>query len=353
MNIYYSLEEFTIRRNSSEYTDVNKSAGELFLIATIGTFDGVHSGHCEILQHLLNVRDQINRESDERRSETIVITFNPHPRQILLGEKGSPGLLNTTEEKIERIAERGIDHMLIIPFTKEFAAQKGEEFINEVLNKTLHVKMVIIGYDHRFGAGRTGGFKELEESGKLLGFEVREIPAHQIDNSNISSTKIRSALANADLNTANRLLGYNYSLRGVVIHGDQRGRTIGYPTANLKVEDDKKFLPPVGVYAVRVMIKNHTDNHYYNQIFKGMMNIGYRPTFDGKNLSIEVHILDFNDDIYNDIVTVEFIERIRPEIKFSSVDALILQLKGDESRCRTIFQSDSVIQYTQTISRND
>lgn len=299
-----------------------------FPIVTIGTFDGVHLGHRAILARLSALQRLQNQ------AETVVITFDPHPRKVLIQDENPPKLLQTPEEKIEKLGELGLSKVIIIPFTEEFSRLESAEFIQEVLVDVIGVKQLVIGYDHRFGRNRQGGLDELRAAGTKFHFEVIEIPAQEIDHSKISSTKIRQALIDGDISLANRLLGYPYSLTGMVIMGRQNGGRIGFPTANLALDHPDKLVPANGVYAVNV---SHDDHKHI-----GMMNIGYRPTFGDGGLSLEVHILDFDEDLYGKNIQITFQERLRDEVKFPNIDALIAQLQQDKINVQAVFEKMQV-----------
>lgn len=301
MKIYHGLEDF----KPLDYA-----------VVTSGTFDGVHLGHQKIL-HRVN---EIARKYD---GESVLITFWPHPRLVLYPEDTSLKLLNTFEEKAELLREQGIDHLLRIPFTKEFSKLTSEEFIQQVLIKTIATKKLVIGYDHRFGNNREGSFDYLKANSGKYGFEVEEILRQDIDDVAVSSTKIRNLLLEGDLSEATLLLGSPYSLRGRVVKGKKIGRMIGFPTANIEIDFKHKLIPADGSYAVKINIRK--------QLFKGMLNIGYRPTVGGAKRTIEVHIFNFSEDIYGDELVILFIKRIRNELKFADIDALKDQLKKDKS----------------------
>ncbi|HTN07694.1 bifunctional riboflavin kinase/FAD synthetase [Agriterribacter sp.] len=283
-------------------------------VVTIGTFDGVHSGH----KHILN---QLKAEAKSISGETVIITFHPHPRKIV-SYTHKVRLLNTLEEKIALLSNEGIDHLVIIPFDEAFAAQSAEAYIRDFLVKRIHPHTIIIGYDHRFGKDRAGDYLMLEQYAEALGFEVKEISEKVLNEVAVSSTRIRKALLDGDIETANALLGYDYFFEGKVIEGNQLGRTIGYPTANLAVQNHEKLIPGNGVYAVEIKIGE--------TCFKGMMNIGFRPTVDGSRLAIEVNIFDFNRDIYHTTIQVFVKHFLRAEQKFNGLDALKAQLARDK-----------------------
>ncbi len=302
-------------RSLSDFPDLSQA------VVTSGTFDGVHRGHQKILQRLIQIAQDINGQS-------VVITYWPHPRLVLQPEIQNIHLLSTIEERIEQLAAFAIDYLLIIPFTHEFANLDSEQFIAEILIKTIHTKKLVIGYDHRFGRNRAGSFEYLRQHAPELGFEVEEIPRQDIDNVAVSSTKIRTALEAGEIKTATAYLGRYYSLSGTVVLGKQLGRTLGYPTANLDITDQHKLIPKQGIYVVQVKIKN--------QLLGGMLSIGTNPTVGGTNQTIEVNIFDFSEDLYAQKITLLFIDRIRNEEKFDSLDALISQMHQDKIRSLSI-----------------
>lgn len=284
-------------------------------VVTIGTFDGVHNGHKAILNRLRELAKM-------HEGESVVLTFTPHPRTILFPEDHGISLLTDTLEKRHQIEQCGIDHLIEFPFTTEFAHKSAFEYVRDLLAIGIGAKKVIIGYDHRFGRGREGNLKTLTDLSTVFNFEVEEIPAVLIENNEISSSKIRKALEQGDVTYANHALEYNYGIRGKVIHGDAKGRTIGFPTANLQLEENLKLLPCNGVYHVEVFVKE--------KCWKGAMNIGVRPTVTNLGTrSIEVHILDFTDDIYGMEIEIRLKQKIRDEMKFDSFIALKDQLQKD------------------------
>lgn len=282
-------------------------------ILTLGTFDGVHLGHKAILEKLV-------LNAHETDCESTVLTFFPHPRMVLQ-QNSDLKLLNSIEEKIELLEKIGIQNLIIHPFDTQFSQLSAEAFVKTILVEQLHIQKIIIGYDHRFGKNRTANIEDLILYGKELNFEVEQISAQEIDDISISSTKIRTALAEGTVDLANQYLGYNYFLTGKVITGKKLGRTIGFPTANLELIQSYKLIPKQGVYVVSSIINE-------KKVF-GMMNIGLNPTVGGTNLSIEVHFFDFDQDIYNQTIVVEFLCRIRSEQKFGSLELLIKQLESD------------------------
>lgn len=287
-------------------------------MVTTGTFDGVHLGHKHVIDSLISSAEKL-------KGESTILTFYPHPR-IVLQQKTDLKLLNELDEKIKLLENTGVDNLVIIPFTKEFSRLSSLDFVREVLVNKLATKKLIIGYDHHFGRNREGSFKHLLEYGPLYGFDVKEIPVKDVDQVNISSTKIRVALEAGQVTNAEKLLGYKYFLSGEVVKGKQIGKKIGFPTANIHVEDDYKLIPLNGVYAVEV--------EFDGSSYKGMLNIGIRPTFDvGNKVSIEVNIFDFDEDIYGKFLKVIFSDRIRDEKTFESSDELIVQLEKDKVNC--------------------
>ncbi len=289
-------------------------------VITIGTFDGVHLGHRQIIKQLIE-------EARAVQGETVIISFYPHPRSVIAGSHSNVKLLGSLEEKIALLSNAGIDHLVIIPFNQAFANQNAEEYISEFLVKLFHPHTIIIGYDHRFGKNRVGDYHLLVDYGKKLGFAVKEIPEHILNGVVISSTKIRKALLDYDISSANKFLGYEYFFEGEVIKGNQLGRTIGYPTANLKIASEDKLIPSNGVYAVHAIILED-DNP--TEPLNGMMNIGVRPTIDGIHRVIEVHLFDFDQDIYGKTLKISIHSYLRPEQKFAGLEALTEQLGKDK-----------------------
>lgn len=292
-------------------------------VVTLGTYDGVHIGHRTILTQLVN-------KAKETGKDSMLITFDPHPRQALgLGEIS---LLSTLEEKTELLATTGLDYLLVLPFTKEFSNQGARDFISNVLIDQLNISGIILGYDHKFGHNREGDVNLLAEVLTKTGRSVTEIPAQDVDEIIVSSTKIRTALIQGEIQAANRLLGYNYQVSGTVVAGNQLGRTIGFPTANIKLTNTSKLIPGNGVYVVTLTVKGST--------YHGMMNIGVRPTVDlSQQRVMEVHLFDFNSDIYGSVVTISLCHRLRGEQTFSGIEALTEQLKKDEVDSRRYFAS--------------
>lgn len=293
-------------------------------VVTSGTFDGVHLGHQKILKRVKGLADQINGES-------VLITYWPHPRLVLRPWDQSLQLLSTFPEKANLLEQYGIDHLVKIPFTHEFADLSPEDYIRIILHERLSTKKMVIGYDHRFGKDRSGGLEELQHFAPKYGYEVEEISREDIDEIGISSTKTRRALESGNVRAANAFLGRPYSLSGVVSKGSQNGRKLGYPTANVFIKEGYKLIPADGVYAVKVCSK-------YKKL-DGMLNIGQRPTVGGENKTIEVHIFNFNDDIYDAEISIQFIERVREEQKFASLDELKQQLQQDEKEVKAILSN--------------
>lgn len=297
-------------------------------VLTIGTFDGVHLGHQKIIQ-------QLNAEAEKIGGESVLFTFYPHPRMVLYPDKHGLKLIQTQVEKIDKLRRIGLDNVIVHPFTKEFSRLTAIEFVRDYLVNQLHVKKLVIGYDHQFGKNREGSLAFLLEVCETYGFEVIEIGAHDVDEVNVSSTKIRNAIQEGDMELAKSYLGEPFELFGKVVQGEALGRQIGFPTANLDVESDIKLIPGTGVYAVNMLLES-------GQIVEGMMNVGTRPTITNeKNVSIEVHLFNFEGDLYNEHVTVQLLSRFRDEVKFDSVSELTTQLKKDEESIRNYFNNRS------------
>ena len=294
-------------------------------IVTIGTFDGVHIGHQKIIEKLVH-------EAKSSGKKSVLLTFFPHPRMVLQKDV-SIKLINTIDERAQHLEKLGLDYLIIHPFSKEFSRLTALDFVRDVLVNRLNISKLIIGYDHHFGKNREGNIEQLTEYSHLYDFTVEEIPAQDIDEVSVSSTKIRKALANGQLKTANNYLGYNFSLTGKVVNGKQLGGKIGFPTANIDVSEEYKLIPKTGVYVVKSTIENAS--------IYGMMNIGNRPTVDGEYQTIEVHFFDFNQNLYNKELTIELLYFLRDEQKFDSVPDLISQLKKDK---------ETSLNYLKTIS---
>ena len=283
-------------------------------VITIGSYDGVHAGHQAILQ-------RINEIARNMGGESILITFHPHPR-LVVRPNDSLRLINTIDEKVALLKRYGVDNLVIVPFSKDFSQQTPEEYIEDFLVKKFQPKIIVIGYDHKFGKGRKGNIHLLKEYEEKHNFKVLEIQEQDVDNIIVSSTKIRNALQLGHIKQANEWLNHSFILSGEVIHGQRLGTEIGYPTANIDTKDKYKLIPPEGIYAVKVI--------YKNAIYRGMLYIGRRPTLNGIEQSIEVNIFDFNEDIYGEHLQIEFIEHIREDKKFNSLEELQFQLAIDK-----------------------
>ena len=299
MKIIRSIAAF----NSSEKT-----------IVTIGTFDGIHIGHQKILKDLIRTAKKENKKS-------VLLTFFPHPRMVLQKDV-SIRLINTIEEKSSLLEKMGLDYLIIHPFSQEFSRLSALDFVRNILANQLNTSRLIIGYDHHFGKNREGNIHQLREYSLLYDFEVEEIPAQDIDNVSVSSTKIRTALKEGRLKTANNYLGYHYMLNGTIVNGKKLGGKIGFPTANLDIKEPYKLIPKTGVYVIKTIIDA--------VLYTGMMNIGFNPTVKGKYQTIEAHLFDFNKDLYGRKVTIELLFFLREEQKFNSIEDLIIQLNLDK-----------------------
>jgi len=323
MKVYRNVEQLPPFRNA---------------VITIGTFDGVHEGHRKIIAHLKQEAETIN-------GETVIITFHPHPRKVVSSQILGIRLINTLAEKIELLAGAGIDHLVVIPFTEVFANQSAEDYIQNFLIENFHPHTIITGYDHRFGKDRLGDYRLLEKMAPVYNYVLKEIPKHVLDEVAISSTNIREAIIHSDIDTANKLLGYEFFFEGIVVDGDKLGRKLGYPTANLKMTDEEKIVLGNGIYAVYVEMTNGewqeasgNANSYesysrfttHHSLLKGMMSIGFRPTVDGKKKVIEVNIFDFDKEIYGNTVRVYVKKYLRPEIKFNNLEELVKQIDQDK-----------------------
>ena len=283
-------------------------------VVTIGTFDGVHVGHKKIINRLVNI-------AREEKLQAIVLTFFPHPRMVVQKDT-SIKMINTIDEKSDLLESEGVDHLVVKKFTKAFSRLTAREYVRDILVNTLHVKHIIIGYDHHFGRNRTANIDDLKAFGDIYDFKVTEISAQDINEVTVSSTKIRKALNEGDIKSANAFLGYNFMLTGTVIKGKGLGKKIGFPTANIKIEESYKLIPKKGVYVVKSQIDENTTLY-------GMMNIGNNPTVNGTTQSIEVNFFDFSKSIYDTQVKIEILERLRDEQKFNSVEDLKTQLGLD------------------------
>lgn len=299
-------------RGLSEFKETKKS------VVTVGTFDGVHIGHQTIIKKI---------NANKKNKNSVLLTFYPHPRMVLQDESNIK-LLNTLEEKIILLNKAGLDCLVVEPFTKHFSRLTAFEFVKDILVNILNIKKLVIGYDHRFGKNREGDFEQLQEYSEIYDFKIKEITAQDIEMVTVSSTKIRKALQEGDIKTANNYLGYNYLLTGKVVRGQGLGNKWNYPTINIQIANPYKLIPKNGVYIVSAHLR---DSKFY-----GIMNIGYRPTVNGKNRTIEVHLLDFKADVYGDDIQVCIMQRLRDEQKFPSIDALIEQIKIDEQKARVV-----------------
>lgn len=301
MELHYSLDNFKAHNP----------------VVTIGTFDGLHKGHQSVVAELKELAGEIN-------GETVVFTFYPHPRIVTSPNEKNLRLLTTKNEKIKLFEKLGVDHLIIYPFDKKFAELSYTQFVEDILVDKIGTRCLVVGYDHRFGKNREGSFEYLEACARKNNFTVKETNALSIQAEKVSSTKIRAALQSGNIKTANQYLGYEFTLHGIVVKGMQLGRKLGFPTANIEASDKYKIIPGYGVYAVLIEIE---DTQY-----KGMLNIGTRPTFNNNadNRSIEVNIFDFSGDVYGKNITLVFMDKIREERKFPGIDALVVQLKADK-----------------------
>ncbi|MEO9534064.1 MAG: bifunctional riboflavin kinase/FAD synthetase [Crocinitomicaceae bacterium] len=313
MKVYYSLEEVPEIKNP---------------VLTLGTYDGVHNGHQQII-------DFLSKSAKRIGGETVLLTFHPHPRMVLHPNDHNLELIQDMDRRIESLAEAGIDHLILFPFTKEFSRQSATEFVRNTLVNSLNVKLLTIGYNHHFGRNREGNIDLLRELAPIYNFEVEEIPAFKLEDVNISSTKIRNALKEGDIQKANKYLGHIFRFKGTVVHGDKIGTQLGYPTANIGEIEATQLKPQAGVYAVKVKL----DGRFHD----AMMNIGTRPTVSaGLEQRLEVHIFDFDEDIYGSKIEIYFIDKIREEKSFKSKEDLIEQLGKDEVNCKRIFDKSTV-----------
>ena len=311
MRIYHSIEDFP--------SDVNT-------IVTIGTFDGVHKGH----QIIIN---RVNEIAKKQALESVVLTFDPHPRHVIYPDDQELRLIHTLEEKIEALSKTGVQNLVLHKFTKEFSRTESVNFIRDFLVTKLNMKYMVVGFDHHFGKNRQGTFDNLIELSDAYGFKIEKIKPQNIGEVTISSTKIRNAILEGDCKKANTYLSANFSITGKVVQGNKIGSSIGYPTANIEIENQWKILPKNGVYAVKILLKN--------QQYFGMLNLGNRPSISDDSFAIEVHLFDFNATIYNEELKIEFIQRIRDEQQFSDLEKLKSQLKIDAINCKQIFNLSS------------
>ncbi len=326
-------------------------------VITIGTFDGVHMGHRQII-------DKLRAEATAIGGETVIVTFHPHPRKVVTSAILGIRLINTLDEKLELLEQLGIDHVVVVPFTDAFANQPAEDYIRNFLVEKFHPHTIIIGYDHRFGRERLGDYLLLEQKAAEFNYQLQEIPKHILENISISSTRIREAIQHNDIDTANKLLGYEFFFSGMVVHGDKLGRQLGYPTANLKMMDEEKIVPGNGIYAVYAEVggrrsedgslrsevrgqksevgdtdrsdsSEHNDASHslpatHHSRYKGMMSIGFRPTVDGSKRVIEVNIFNFSGEIYGQMLRVYVKKYLREEIKFNGLEELVKQIDQDK-----------------------
>lgn len=300
MKVYHNLNEFKPLKQA---------------IATVGTFDGVHIGHQKLLR-------RIQELAHKEGGETVLLTFHPHPRLVLFPDDNDLKLITTLEERIERLSETGLDHLIIHPFTTEFSRTTAIEYVRDILVQQIGVKKLVIGYDHHFGRNREGSLENLKELAPTFGFKVEEIPAQEIKDVNVSSTKIRIALNEGDVKKANSFLGYNFQLSGTVVKGSEIGSSLGFPTANIEVDSPNKIIPASGVYATQAFINGHE--------YKSMTNLGFRPTVhEHSKLTIEAHLFNFDKNIYGDTINLRFIDRIREEVKFDNRESLKDQIAKD------------------------
>jgi len=300
MQVHYNLDDLPKFQNA---------------VITIGTFDGVHLGHQLIISTLIT-------EANKANGESVIITFHPHPRKVVSSIVTGIRLINTLDERIELLSKTGVDHLVVVPFTEYFANQTAEEYIKYFLVEKFKPNTIIIGYDHRFGKDRTGNYLLMVQKAIEYNYTLKEIPEHLLDAVKVSSTTIRNALLHGQIEEANKLLGYAFFFTGQVVHGNKIGRTIGYPTANLKSHNEEKITLGDGIYAVYVTV--------VEKKYKGMLSIGFRPTVDGKKRVTEVNIFDFDEEIYDQTIKVEIKKHLRQEVKFNSLDELKQQLHTDK-----------------------
>jgi len=329
LKIYHQLSDFKKLNNA---------------VVTIGTFDGIHYGHQKIIKRLCELAKSTGGES-------VILTFFPHPRMIIDPENQDLKLINTIKEKAEILANLGVDHLIITPFTRDFSNLDATDYIKNILIDTIGTKQLIVGYDHRFGKDRKGGMNELKGFSKMYGYQIEEIPEQDINDVAVSSTKIRKALLAGDVSLANEYLGYNFSINGPVIKGDKIGRTIGFPTANIFVEETYKLIPGDGIYAVTIQMdmaedekqkvegKNPEPSTFNLQpsTFRGMAYIGQRPTINGMTRNIEVNIFDFSQEIYGQNIKMNFLKFLRHDVKFTGLIALTKQLRKDKKNTLIFF----------------
>lgn len=311
LSVSFALPNMQVHRDIDQLPEFRNA------VITIGTFDGVHMGHRQVISRL-------KAEAEKAGGESVIITFHPHPRKIVSSAILGIRLINTLDEKIILLRELGIDHLVVVPFTDAFANQPAADYLSDFLIGKFHPHTIIIGYDHRFGRDRLGDYRLLEKQAPHYHYQLREIPKHVLENISISSTNIREAILHSDVGTASRLLGYDFFFSGEVVHGDKLGRKLGYPTANLKITDEEKLVPGNGIYAVYAELEGHPGR------MKGMMSIGFRPTVDGKKRVIEVNLFNFDQEIYGRRLQVIVKKYLREEIKFEGLEALISQIGQDK-----------------------
>ena len=284
-------------------------------VITVGTFDGVHKGHKAILHEVV-------AHANEVHGESILLTFEPHPRKLLFPDQPL-GIITPLYQKLRLIAKEGIQHIVVVPFTREFANQSAQEYLENFMVNIFHPHSIIIGYDHRFGNDRKGDMKLMEQYAPVYKYELIEIPPQLIDEAAVSSTKIRNAITEGRMEDASHMLGRDYSLMGTIVHGNKLGRTLGYPTANLKPMEPEQIIPANGIYAIKAICNNER--------YGGMLSIGYNPTVtDKRELRIEANLFNFDKEIYGEHLEIFFVKRLRDEQKFDSLDALKEQLHQDK-----------------------
>ncbi len=304
------------------YNSLDAVSGIKNAVITTGTFDGVHKGHQKILNRLRSI-------ADDCAGETVLFTFYPHPRMVLFPDDHGLRLLNTIEEKKARLEASGLDHLIIHPFSHEFSRLSALQYVRDIMVNQLNVHTMVVGYDHHFGRNREGNIELLHEFSSTFDFQVEEISALDIQEVNVSSTKVRTAIQQGEIKKANSYLGYDYSFSGEVVKGEQRGRELGFKTANIRLNDTLKIVPDSGVFATRCYLQG--------KILSGMLNIGVNPTFnESKEMHIEVHLFDFDEEIYGEELTVFLVQKLREEKKFSSREELVQQLKTDQLQARAI-----------------
>ncbi len=306
------------------YTEVSENIRTKNAVVTVGSFDGLHLGHFKIL-------NEVKKVVAEKNGTSFVVTFEPHPR-FVLSKDFEMKLLTSLDEKKEILEKSGIENLMVINFTKDFSQLTSDEFIRQFIVDKIGASHMVIGHDHKFGKDRLGDVVKLSQVGKLHNFDVTDVSAESLEGEIISSTKIRNALFNGDIERANLFLGRNFSISGKIVVGAQRGRTLGFPTANVMLDESSKAIPKNGVYVTRCLLDN--------EIHFGIMNIGYRPTFENKHeLVLEVHILNFDRDIYGKSMKIEFLKRLRDEVKFESKDSLIHQIQTDKKTAQEIISN--------------